>query len=340
MAEPTLLTVTLYTREHCELCDEVKRHLESLQKKYPHRLVEVNVDRDEVLRRSYGEQIPVVEVGPYKLKAPISKQALQMTLGAAGDRRNQLEQVGDQKYQERILKGRTLSRSDHIWFWISKHYLAMLNLLAFLYVGLPFAAPTFMKLGLEIPARVIYTVYSPLCHQFGFRSFFLFGEQPYYPLQEAGLTGVKTFDQITGYTDLGNPFSISRLYSRQYLGNPQVGYKVAFCERDVAIYAAILIFGLLYVFTKRRLPTLHWSLWFLIGIVPIAIDGFWQLFSEFNWPWLLAYLPYHESTPLQRVVTGFLFGFATAWFAYPNIEESMREARQFFIKKFASLQPA
>ncbi len=340
MAEPFLLTVTLYTRERCELCDEVKRHLEGLQKKYPHRLVEVNVDSDEVLRRTYGEQIPVVEVGPYKLKAPITKQALQMTLGAAGDRRNQLEQVGDQKYQERISKGRTLSRSDHIWFWISKHYLAMLNLLVFLYVGLPFAAPTFMKLGLEIPARVIYTVYSPLCHQFGFRSFFLFGEQPYYPLQVTGMTGLKTFDQITGFTDLGNPFSVSRLSARQYLGDPQVGYKVAFCERDVAIYAAILFFGLLYTLTRRRLPTLHWALWFLIGIVPIAIDGFWQLFSEFNWPWLLAYLPYHESTPLQRVVTGFLFGFATAWFAYPNIEESMREARQFFIKKFASLQPA
>lgn len=340
MADTHLLNVTLYTREQCELCDEVKKHLQSLQKKYPHRLVEVNIDSDEVLRRTYGGQIPVLEVGPYRLKAPITKQALQMTLGAAGDRRNQLEQVGGSEYEERVRKGQTLSRSDHVWFWISKHYLALLNVLMFLYVGLPFAAPTFMKLGLTIPARVIYTMYSPLCHQFGFRSFFLFGEQPYYPLQEAGLTGVKTFSQITGYIDLGNPYSISRLYARQYLGDPTVGYKVAFCERDVAIYAAILLFGLLYPLARRKLPSLHWALWILIGIVPIAIDGFWQLFSEFNWPWLVAYLPYHESTPFQRVLTGFLFGFATAWFAYPNIEESMRETRQFFIKKFAVVKPA
>jgi len=35
------------------------------------------------------------------------------------------------------------------------------------------------------------------------------------------------------------------------------------------------------------------------------------------------------------VLTGTLFGFTTAWFAYPYIEESMAETRQFFIKKFA-----
>jgi len=33
-----------------------------------------------------------------------------------------------------------------------------------------------------------------------------------------------------------------------------------------------------------------------------------------------------------------MFGFFTAWFAYPNIEESMQETRQFFIKKFAQVK--
>jgi hypothetical protein len=40
------------------------------------------------------------------------------------------------------------------------------------------------------------------------------------------------------------------------------------------------------------------------------------------------------------VLTGGLFGFMTAWFAYPNIEESMRETRQYFIKKFAAAKAA
>jgi hypothetical protein len=39
-----------------------------------------------------------------------------------------------------------------------------------------------------------------------------------------------------------------------------------------------------------------------------------------------------------RVLTGALFGFATAWFAYPSIEESMSETRQFFFKKFTAVE--
>jgi len=335
MTETNILNVTLYTRDDCELCDEVKKDLNSLQKKIPHHLVVVNIDSDQTLKQTFALEIPVVEVGPYRLKAPISKQSLEMTLGAASDRRHQLNKVDGDAYQKRILKGQTVSQSDKVYFWISRHYLAMLNLIMFIYVGLPFLAPTLMKLNASVPARVIYTMYSPLCHQFGFRSFFLFGEQSYYPLKEAGLPGIKTFDQITGLQDLSNPYSVSRLGARQYVGDPTVGFKVALCERDVAIYGAIVIFGLIYGLTKRRLPPLHWMLWILIGLGPIGLDGFSQLFSQFNWSWLAAYLPYRESTPFLRVFTGFTFGFMTAWFAYPNIEESMLETRQFFIKKFA-----
>ena len=58
---------------------------------------------------------------------------------------------------------------------------------------------------------------------------------------------------------------------------------------------------------------------------------------EFDWQALATFLPYRESTPFLRVLTGSMFGFFTAWFAYPNIEESMQETRQFFIKKFAQV---
>ena len=340
MSEASPLNVTLYMRPGCELCDEVKSYLKALQRKFPHVLAEVNIETDETLRARYSEQIPVVEVGPYRLKAPISREALTMTLGAARDRRGQLEKVNGEAYVEKVRKGQTVTRSDWVYFWGAKHYLAVLNLLVFLYVGLPFLAPTLMKVGLTLPASVIYRMYSPLCHQFAFRSFFLFGEQPYYPLKEAGLAGIKTLDQVTGFTDLAKTYSVSRLYARQYAGSPTVGYKVALCERDVAIYAAILAFGLVYAATRRRLPALHWTLWVLIGLGPIALDGFTQLFSQLNWAWLAQYLPYRESTPVERVITGFLFGFCTAWFAFPGIEESMKETRAFLIKKFAIAQAA
>jgi hypothetical protein len=179
MTETMLLNVTLYMRENCGLCDEVKEHLQSLQNTFPHRLAEVNIESDPVLQKAYFDQIPVVEVGPYRLKAPITRQALSMTLGAASDRRGQLEQAGGEAYRERVRQGQAVTRSDRVYLWISKHYLALLNLIVFIYVGLPFMAPVLMKLDATVPARVLYTMYSPLCHQFGFRSFFLFGEQPY-----------------------------------------------------------------------------------------------------------------------------------------------------------------
>ena len=166
-------------------------------------------------------------------------------------------------------------------------------------------------------------------------SFFLFGEQPFYPAAEANIAGYKTFEEATGITGISDPYSMSRFEARDYIGNDTVGYKVALCERDVAIYGAIFLFGIIYSVTGRKLKSLPWILWLLLAIAPIGLDGFSQLFSQFNWDWLSNLVPYRESTPYLRVLTGSLFGFFTAWFAYPNIEESMNETRQYYIKKFA-----
>ena len=333
-----MLTVTLYTRKECHLCDQAKTDLESLQATYPHRLVEIDIDTDPILQKAYLVEIPVIEVGPYVLKAPFDKQKLMMTLGAAGDRRGQLDKLGREDYHDRVRRGQKISGGDRFMDWISRHYLALINLFMLLYFGLPILAPVLMKVGATFPANVIYTMYKPLCHQFGFRSFFLFGEQAYYPLPEARIAGVKTFDQITGFVDLENPAAYSRLQARQFTGNEIVGYKMALCERDMGIYGAMLLFGVVYALTGRRIKPLHWILWILIGLGPIGLDGFSQLFSQMDWAWLASILPYRESTPFLRVLTGGLFGFMTAWFAYPYMEESMVETRQFFIKKFESIK--
>lgn len=334
-----MLTVTLYRREECHLCEQARADLESLQEQYPHRLVEVDIDTDPALQRAYLLEIPVVEVGPYRLKAPFDRQKLMMTLGAANDRRNQLQEFDGEAYEVRLKRGQNISGADRAMAWISNHYLAILNLVMLLYVGLPFLAPVLMKTGATAPARVLYTIYSPLCHQFGFRSFFLYGEQAYYPLKEAGMD-VIDFETATGLTGLHDPNNVSRLEARRYVGDEKVGYKVALCERDVAIYASILFFGLLFGLTGRRFPQLHWSIWILFGLGPIGLDGFSQLFSQFDWQLMAALLPYRESTPFLRVLTGAMFGFFTAWFAYPNIEESMQETRQFFVRKFAQVKAA
>lgn len=333
-----MLTVTLYARKDCHLCEQAKADLESLKDKYPHRLVEIDIESDPALLKAYLVEIPVLEIGPYVLKAPFDKQKLTMTLGAASDRRGQLDQLGREDHHDRLARGGRISGADRVMFWISKHYLALLNFAMLLYFGLPILAPVLMNAGATGPAKMIYTVYKPLCHQFGFRSFFLFGEQAFYPLSEAGIRGAITFEEATGISGLENPASYSRVEARNFLGNETLGYKMALCERDMAIYTSIFLFGVLYALSGRRVKSLHWMLWIVIGLGPIGLDGFSQLFSQMEWSWLARVLPYRESTPLLRVLTGGLFGFATAWFAYPSIEESMSETRQFFVKKFASLQ--
>ncbi len=87
----------------------------------------------------------------------------------------------------------------------------------------------------------------------------------------------------------------------------------------------ILIFGIFFAILGRKIRSIHWAIWLLIGIVPIAVDGVSQLLSQPP----LSLIPFRESTPLFRSVTGFLFGFLTAWFGYPYVEESMAENRKY-----------
>jgi len=227
-----------------------------------------------------------------------------------------MENLDRQKESKRVT-GRTrdiVIALDRGIFFFTKHWLAAFNLFVLAYVGLPFVAPVLMNAGLTGPAKAIYTTYSPLCHQLGFRSWYLFGERVAYPRN--------IFQQYSGLDP--NDF----LAARAFLGNERMGYKVAFCERDVAIYGAILLGGLIYSlpFVRRRVKPLHWLAWLLIGVFPIALDGFSQLFSQYPYHLipLFSFLPYRESTPLLRTLTGALFGLANAWLAYPYVEESMQ----------------
>jgi uncharacterized membrane protein len=302
--------------------------LQALQAEYPHQLVLVDIDADETLRETYGVSTPVVEIGPYKLRKAISQQDLRAAIGAAADRQAHLSGVGDSAYRQRLERGHRMSKADRFSLWFSKHYLLVLNCIVAVFVGLPFLAPVLMDAGAEGPARVIYMVYSPLCHQMAFRSWFLFGEQPAYPRALAGVAGWKTYGEETALPE--NDI----LAARAFIGNRTTGYKVAFCERDVAIYGAILVFGLLFGATGRRLKSLPWYWWAILGVLPILVDGASQLPSLIT-GLNLAWLPFRESTPALRTLTGFLFGFTTAWYGFPYIEESVRDTRRLLVQKDA-----
>ena len=322
-----MINVTLYRREVCPECDQVQNDLNVIQGTIEHRLAVIDVDQQPELASAFPN-VPVVEVGPYRLSSPISLADLQVSLGAARDRRKHMEETGGTEFQEKVQRGSVVTGTDKVTYWFSNHYMLFFNLILALYVGIPWLAPVFEKAGWQLPARAIYTIYSPLCHQLGFRSWFVFGEQAAYPRELAGINGLKTFEQATGI----NPSDT--IASRKFIGDNFLGYKVALCERDVAIYASLLLFGLVFTGTGLRLKHLPFLAWVLIGILPIAVDGFSQL------PGLLgiavpAWLPIRESTPLLRTITGFLFGFTTGWYGFPMVEETMRDTRQLLARKIA-----
>lgn len=181
---------------------------------------------------------------------------------------------------------------------IARHWLALFNTAWGLYVILPFLAPIFMQMGLTLPARAIYGVYSVLCHQLPDHSYFLFAANPV-PL----LPDLETSGMAPGLDLLGQ---------RRFIGNLEAGYKVALCERDVAIYGSVFLAGLVYSRLRRRIKPPSLKLYALF-VLPMAIDGLTQMFGLRGSTWLL------------RSITGAMFGAASVWLAYPYVDDAMQD---------------
>jgi uncharacterized membrane protein len=316
-----MIQVILYTRGDAETINRIQQDLSMFRKEYPHRLHIVNIEADPVLSEEFGEKAPVLDVGVFRLQRVFDQEDIRFAFEKADERLKEAESKGNQVLVRRITAPMKMTRSDRVSRWFSNHYMVILNAFSFLYVFLAMLAPVLMKINMQGPAKVIYKVYSPLCHQLAFRSFFLFGEQPYYPRELAGVEGVITYGQASGLDE--NDI----VAARAFLGNEAMGYKMALCQRDIAIYGAILLFGIIFSLSGKKIKPLPWYLWIILGLGPIGLDGFSQLLSQtglgiFNW------LPLRESTPLLRVLTGAFFGFATAWFGFPYLEESVHENRR------------
>ena len=87
--------------------------------------------------------------------------------------------------------------------WIGRHWLGVFNVAFGAFVLLPFAAPVLMALNAQSLARVLYFVYSFVCHQLPERSWFLFGPNFTFPLAR--------FVELTG--------SANPLVLREFIGN-------------------------------------------------------------------------------------------------------------------------
>ena len=90
-----------------------------------------------------------------------------------------------------------------------------------------------------------------------------------------------------------------------------LGHQLALDQRMMAIYGFSLVAGLVYVSLRGRLHPLSWRAYFIL-VLPMAADGFTQLFG------------WRHSTWQLRTATGALFGIATVWLAYPHLDAALR----------------
>lgn len=225
---------------------------------------------------------------------------------------------------------RNFSKSNNLSDLLSKYWIVVFSVIYGLFVGIPFLAPVFMHWGWETPAKMIYTFYSFLCHQLPQRSFFLFGDQSMYSLEK-----FQTTWQI-----VNDPWAL-----RKIIGNPEMGWKVAWSDRMVSMYSSILFaVWLWYPFRKKLKQVPYWVVGLLI--LPMVIDGGTHLISDFagigqgfrdSNQWLAALTNYRFSASFyagdavgsfnswMRLITGTLFGVGIVLFGFPFVDEGFSE---------------
>lgn len=217
--------------------------------------------------------------------------------------------------------------------------MAAFSLLYGLYVAVPFLAPVFMAAGLAPFGKIIYTIYSFLCHQLPERSFFLFGPKIMIPLAE-----IQANWKVTD-----NPWIL-----RQFIGSPELGWKVAWSDRMVYMFTSILVLAWVWWIVRNRIPRISWKV-LVLFLLPMALDGGTHFISDIlghhqgfrdSNAWLTAMTQYAFSpsfyagdawasfNSLMRLITGVLFGAGLVWFGFPFIDEYFKSQAAWIRYKF------
>jgi uncharacterized membrane protein len=92
--------------------------------------------------------------------------------------------------RRRALDDALMGATDRLVGLLGRHWLALVNVVVFVFAFLPFVAPWLASLDGALPqsvAREVYSAYSYTCHQLPQRSWFLFGQQMAYCERDAAI---------------------------------------------------------------------------------------------------------------------------------------------------------
>lgn len=106
-----------------------------------------------------------------------------------------------------------------------------------------------------------------------------------------------------------------------------IGFKLPICSRDIGIYLAMLIGGL-YCYKTRKIDSkdIPPSIWLVLALIPLGIDGTTQLLSNFGIS--LPFIGFYESTNLVRLITGLISGIALPFYIFPLVNAYSRKAEE------------
>ena len=209
-----------------------------------------------------------------------------------------------------------------------RNWFVVFSILYGTFVLLPFLAPVFTKFGLHQWGNAIYFMYSFVCHQLPQRSWFLFGAQPSYSLGAIQAAWQNTNDP---------------LILRQFIGNAEMGWKVAWSDRMFSMYGGVLFFAWIWYLLRKWIGEL--PLWgFILLALPMILDGVSHMFSDLagigqgfrdSNIWLVQFTQnafpqnFYAGDALgsfnswMRLITGALFALGVVWFAFPKMKETL-----------------
>lgn len=183
-----------------------------------------------------------------------------------------------------------------------------------------------MKWNITGLGKAIYFVYGFVCHQFPQRSIFFFGPKLMY-----------SFNEIEAVWQ----GSENLLVLRQFIGNPQMGWKVAWSDRMISAYGGIWLAGVLWAIFRKY----NWKIslgMFVLLAMPMALDGFTHFISDFGGlaegfrntnQWLVVLTRNYFSDAFYRGdalgsfnswarwLSGISFAFGIVWWGFPYVSE-------------------